>query len=102
MDNGLLIGLIALIIFLIMFLISINNETQKKKENDFTNTVNEINNEDKVIALLTELLITEKSNNSKLNIIMWILLIPIIINIAILFFTISVTNGIIEKITSLL
>lgn len=102
MDIGLLLGLIAFIIFLIMLIFSINNDTRKKRERELIEIIEESNNEEPKITLLTELLLIEKSSNTKLNIIMWIMLIPIIINIIMLFITISVTNEIIEKFTSLI
>lgn len=89
MDNGLLLGLIALIIFAVMLIISINNDIKGKREKDFINIVETSSNDEQTNMLLTELLITEKSSNAKLNVIMWIMLIPIIINIILLFLLLS-------------
>ncbi len=102
MDTGLLLGLIAFIIFSIMLIISINNDAKKKKENEFINIVETSNSEEQTNILLTELLLVEKSSNAKLNVIMWIMLIPIIINIIAIFLAISAMNEIIVKLTSLL
>lgn len=102
MDNGLLLGLFAFVIFSIMLIISINNDTKKKRENEFINIVENSSNDEQTNMLLTELLIIEKSSNAKLNVIMWIMLIPIIINIIAIFLAISTMNEIIVKLTSLL
>lgn len=102
MDNGLLLGLFAFVIFSIMLIISINNDTKKKKENEFINIVENSSSDEQTKMLLTELLIIEKSSNAKLNVIMWIMLIPIIINIITIFLAISAMNEIIAKLTSLL
>lgn len=101
MDSGLLLGLIAFIIFAVMLIISINNDIKKKREKDFINIIETSNSDEQTNLLLKELLITEKSSNAKLNVIMWIMLIPIIINIIMLFLTISAINEMIQKITSL-
>lgn len=102
MNNGLLLGLIAFIIFAVMLIISINNDIKEKREREFINIIETSSNDEKTNMLLTELLITEKSSNTKLNVIMWIMLIPIIINIIMLFLTASAINEMIQKITSLL
>lgn len=101
MESGLLLGLIAFIIFAVMLIISINNDIKKKREKDFINIIETSNSDEQTNLLLKELLITEKSSNAKLNVIMWIMLIPIIINIIMLFLTISAINEMIQKITSL-
>lgn len=102
MDNGLLLGLFAFVIFSIMLIISINNDAKKKKENEFINIVENSSSDEQTKMLLTELLIIEKSSNAKLNVIIWIMLIPIIINIIAIFLAISAINEIIVKLTSLL
>lgn len=102
MDNGLLIAIIAVIIFSVMLIISINNSIKEKREKEFINILNTQTDNKQTNTLLIELLKTEKSSNMKLNIIMWIMLIPIIINVILLFITISAINEIILKITSLL
>lgn len=102
MNNGLLLGLFAFVIFSIMLIISINNDTKKKRENEFINIVENSSSDEQKKLFLTELLIIEKSSNAKLNVIMWIMLIPIIINIIAIFLAISAMNEIIVKLTSLL
>lgn len=102
MDNGLLLGLFAFIIFSIMLIISISNDTKKKKVNEIINIVETSKSEEQAKILLTELLLIEKSSNAKLNIIMWIMLIPIIINLITIFLVVSAINEIITKLTSLL
>lgn len=102
MDSGLVLGLIAFIIFAVMLIISINNDIKKKREKDFINIIETSNSDEQTNLLLKELLITEKSSNAKLNVIMWIMLIPIIINIITIFLAVTAVNKIIETLISLL
>lgn len=94
MDNGVIFFLILVIVFAIIVLITFKND---EKVNKNTNSTIKNLPKEQTNTLMEELLNTIKSLNQKVNIIMWLMLIPIIINVVLIFLAIFMMNETIIK-----
>lgn len=95
MDNGFVISVIAVIFFTILLIICNNNEKEKERNKLLFESIEKRSGTEQTNIILIELLKCEKSSNAKLNVIMWIMLIPIIINIILIFLVLTLINIII-------